>query len=158
MAHRDEVARMSRILQILWFAFVAATFIYAAVAVVIVRGRAADPGGAGVAGVAPETAATLKPLFYALSVLFVAGAFWIRRRSFARSYSGREHALMSIQAAAVGGWALTEAVAIFGLVLVLLGGRVVDGAPFLLVSLGAMLAQRPSAGWLEEKVGSAPKH
>lgn len=149
MSARDEIARMSRILQIIWFAFVAATFIYAAVAVFIVRGR---PAGA----MNPGAVATLKPVLYALAILFIGGAFWIRRRSLGRSYPGRDQALMAIQAAAVGSWALTEAVAIFGMVLIFLGARIADGVPFLLVSLGAMLAQRPSAGWLEEKVGSAP--
>ncbi len=148
MAHRDEIAKMSRNLQTMWFAFVAATFVYAAVAYLQVRGRPADAA-------VPEVIATLKPLFYALTILLIAGAFWLRRRTLTKSYPSREHALMSIQMAAVGGWALTEAVAIFGLVLVLLGGRIVDAALFLLVSLGAMLKQRPSAGWLEEKVAAA---
>jgi FtsH-binding integral membrane protein len=144
----DQIEGMARVLRWLWIAFLAATGVYLVIAIVIVRSRA---GAGGLSGAIRSA----QPAFWAAGAAALLMAIFLRRRLLARTYRERDAALIGVQTALLVGWTATEAVALIGLVLVLLGGGLLDGAPFFLAAFLLIARQRPSADWLREEVQSA---
>ena len=94
----------------------------------------------------------MKPIFWIIGALGLGLALLLRRRLLLCAFGDRDAALIGVQAALIVGWTATEAVAILGLVLVLLGGQVLDAAPFFLASFVVVAWQRPTVGWLEKQM------
>lgn len=140
-----HIEGMARVLHWLWVAFLAATILYVVVAYMLLRSRAP--------GVAPaiDTRA-VRPFFWIAGALGLGFALLLRRRLLTRGFRDADAALIGVQSAMVVGWAAVEAVAIVGLVLVILGGNLLDGAPFFLAAFLTLAWQRPSAEWLRERI------
>jgi len=146
MSERNlEGRRMSRTLLVLWLAFLAAAALYLAVGFLIGRGR-----GTGITPpVRPEL---LRIVFYAVGGMMLIVAFVLRRQLMSRAYREPYAAMVGLQAAMVAGWAVSEAVGILGLVVILLGGTFLDGLPFILAAFLAIAIQRPDADELRRRL------
>ena len=69
-----------------------------------------------------------------------------------RAYREPYAAMMGVQAAFVIGWAIAEAMAILGLMLLLVGGSLGDAAPFIALALAAIALQGPSEDGLRRRL------
>lgn len=134
--NEQDLKRLGRTLWILWGAFLSAPIVYLVAGFLISSGR-------GSAYVTPAQVMSLRPIFYALGGVFLLAAFLIRSRLMARAYAEPYAAMMGVQAAFVAGWAIAEAVAILGLVLLLMGGNLGDVVPFMALAFVAIAVQRP---------------
>jgi FtsH-binding integral membrane protein len=142
MSEREtELRRMTRTLWVLWAAFLSAAILYLVVGFLVARGR-------GAASTPPGSVGQLKPIFYALGGVLLILAFVVRRQLMNRAYREPYAAMIGLQAAMVAGWAMSEAVAILGLILVLLGGSIAEAVPFIAVTLAAIGLQRPDGDGL----------
>ena len=142
-----EGARRSQ--QMLWFAFLAATFVYLVAAVVLGGKRTAG-------GFRMESLPALIYLFYALGAVLFAGAFLVRRRLDGMTLPDAAAAIRGSMTALVAGLALMDAVPLLGLVLVLLGAEVREALPLLAGGILGMLLLRPDLSALEERIRTRP--
>ncbi len=143
---KNDVEGMIRVLTLLWIAFLAATVAYVGVGALIHRSR-------GEAGMSHVDLRLVRPVFWIAGTLGLGIALLLRRRLLARAFRDGDAALIGVQSALVVGWAAVETVALIGLVLILLGGSLIDAAPFFLASFLVIARQRPTSGWLLERVG-----
>jgi hypothetical protein len=132
-------------LRIIWMAFLASVGLYvAAFFAVSMAGPAANP----------PVLAVLRPLFWSLAAAIGVASLWWRRRCLARSASpiapvpGGDTLPASLGRAGtdcVMAWAMSEAVAVLGLVLGLLSHEVDDFLPMAFAAIVLLYLHRPSA-------------
>lgn len=142
---KSDFEGMARILRVLWVAFLAATIAYVGVGALIIRSR-------GEAGPSRIDLGLVRPIFWIVGALGLGMALLLRRRLLSRAFHDGGAALIGVQSALVAGWAATETVALIGLVLIFLGGSLIEAAPFFLASFLVIAWQRPTTGWLLERV------
>jgi hypothetical protein len=142
---RDPLPAAGRNRQILWFAFLGATFFYAVLAAIL-----GDDvwGGKRPAG----DLSTLKYVLYAVGAAMFAGSLFLRRRLDSFSYPDAASAARGAVTAMVSGLALMEGVPILGLVLAVLGAGLGDSIPLLAAGIIGVLLQRPGSASLEERI------
>ena len=65
---------------------------------------------------------------------------------------------MAVQFAHLIGWAMAESIGILGLVLVILGGRLIEASPFFVAAFALILRQRPDLEALRERIRAGASH
>jgi hypothetical protein len=139
-----------RILRIVWLAFLGSLVMYAAVLLVL-------PGGTPAA---EELASVLRPFFTLVAVGIGVASFIVKRLALAAPASATAPASTDdaarLRAACIVAWALSEGVAVLGLVLGFLGGRAADFVPYGVVAALLLYLHRPAAWQSGPAGGAAP--
>lgn len=156
MTDQQRIESALRLSRILFTAMLASTLVYVGIAFALVRLR--DPA-APIPQPTLASAPLTNPLFLALAgmaaVMLVITPIVRARVLPARGSGPAKQALAKIRAADILSWALTEVIAIFGLILTFLSYELVFVLGFAGVSAVAMLAYAPSRARVEELVHRA---
>lgn len=137
--------RFVRIQKILWVVFLGSVPFYLAAAYLAATFRAGDEA-------APAAPAVLRLAPIALAGAIWIAAFWIRRWLLVRAFGQTPIGWPAVQAVFVAGWGIHEAIALFGLVLVLLGGPPVEAAILCAAAFAGILLMPPAPGWLLDRL------
>ena len=144
-----DLARAAGTQKILWILFLATTLLYLVVALLLAGTRSAPAEPNPVLG-------TLRIVFLFLGAILLLLAFWIRRALLARTPAPGPDRSRQHMTASVIGWGMLETIAILGLLLVILGGGLLDAVPYFLVAVLGILRQRPGPAGLDLGPGTPP--
>jgi F0F1-type ATP synthase membrane subunit c/vacuolar-type H+-ATPase subunit K len=140
--HEGQAAEdPARILRVMWLAFASAPLLYGVV--VLLRTRMAVPDAVPVVAVAG-------PVLIAVALAAALGSIWWRRRYLDQVATRRASAPPAVELVAAQrlaclvAWAMSETVAIAGLVLALLSANPRAYPPFLAASLALFYLHRPA--------------
>ena len=151
-ADQANLTQWERIQRIAWIAFFLSSLFYIPIGFILARTRFVEP---------PVIAGTgfLRLIFYAAAIALFIGVVLIRRRHHARVFADLASALAASQTAGMLCWVLMEAISILGLVLVILGGSLLQALPFLVAGPIGIAWARPDAARLGSQImgrGPAP--
>jgi hypothetical protein len=124
-------------LRLIWIAMLVAVGAYVLVLAALIGSDAAPAPIADVP--------TLRRLLMLVTIPLVAVVFWLRRRLPLADYGAKRPTptVQTVSAMYVVCWALSESIALFGLVLGLLSHNLGEAYPFFVVAIALLLWQRP---------------
>ena len=136
---------MDKNLWVIWISFVAAVFLYFGVGYFL----------QGLVTLEPDLIRVFGMVFFALSLICAAGALLLRWKGIHEPVQMKTLDLSTTAGQAkyltlsIFAWALSEAIAILGLVMIILSGNFYAGMPFGLASLVLLALQTPGRCTLE---------
>jgi F0F1-type ATP synthase membrane subunit c/vacuolar-type H+-ATPase subunit K len=132
-------------LQLLWAAQLSSV-----VVLVVVCGLVTQRNGVA----APESLAVLRPAAWIAAMILAAGSIWWRRAVLATAPGAGDLASRKLQASCIAVWAMSEAVAVIGLVLGMLAGDLGEMLPLAGAAATLLYVHRPAV-WSLGRSGSA---
>jgi hypothetical protein len=147
-----QLAQTARMYKALWLFFLASPVLYIVIAWFLLQGRSE-------AHVEPSYLGTIRILFLVVAVASYFASFRIQRLLISRWLAGSDPPEAGLFTALLVGWSMLEAIAILGLVLVILGSVLRDVVVFALVALLGLLRMRPvSQQWIQEALRARSQH
>ncbi|MBD3162004.1 MAG: hypothetical protein GF346_06905 [Candidatus Eisenbacteria bacterium] len=139
--------RLVRIQKILWAVFLGSIFFYLAAALLVIALRSPADSPA-------SSLPTLRLALVALAVAEWIGSFWLRRLLLVRAFAEEPIRWGAVLGAFVFGWGFQESIALIGLVLVLLGGTLLEALLLCAGSFLGILLMPPAPGWLRARLSA----
>ena len=143
-----EVERTGRYV---WYAFLVTPFVYVGVAYLLMQGRQEGP-------VPPFSLPTLRIALLCVAIFCFFGAFWLRHHAASRGLGDPRLPAGPVLPAFIFPWAVLEAIALFGLILVVLGGRMTDAITFAAIAFVGLLRMPPEGQGRFEEGTRRPSH